>query len=454
MSLKKQFSKLRKSEDLQPDEAWKNQTKYELLSEISSQNRLMQAQKLTTSEKVDMLAMNFFNKVAPSFSKMVAGFLIVIMGSGVNMAAQASVPGQALWPVKRSIERAELTLTFSPVKETEIHIKHVNKRLDEIGKILESTENEIEPTETTKKERAIKQAVSHLEQDIKSADNSLKVVKEEKTPLEVVELAKKVTDATKEAVEDLEEKAVDLEDMAIEEVLDDAKVTQQEVNDAAVSLALEVHEEVVAAIEANKVVAENIDITTTTVPEILEIEDVVAEAEANAVKAVVAEMIAVEIMETGVEIEDINVKAGDAADAEAVEINLEGNEETIEDIEDVKKTSEESGVVLDEAKVLLEEGSLKDALEKVSESKEINEKNEVTLEQIEEQNEQVVNEGVETPVDEDLDNTTSSPEIIENTEDIEEPGSDLEMTTDEEVIKEEDVEMVDPKDLIYDHQLY
>ena len=76
------------------------------------------------------------------------------------------------------------------------------------------------------------------------------------------------------------------------------------------------------------------------------------------------------------------------------------------------------------------------------------------MEQIEEQNEQVVNEGVETPVDEDLDNTTSSPEIIENTEDIEEPGSDLEMTTDEEVIKEEDVEMVDPKDLIYDHQLY
>jgi hypothetical protein len=459
MSIKKQFSQLKKSEDLKPDKAWENKTKYELLSEISSQNRLMQAQKLSTSEKVDMLVMNFLNKLAPSLSKMVAGFLIIMMGSGVSMAAQASVPGQVLWPVKRSMEKAELTLTFSPVKETEIYIKHANNRLEEIDKILQDTEDE--PAHTVDNTRAIKQAATYLEKDIKAADNSLKVVKEEKEPLEIVELAQKVTTATKEAVEGLEERVVNSEDVAIEEILDSAKEVNREVKDAAVNLALEVHEEVVAAIKASaETVVEDAETTSSTAIEVVEMEAGIAAAndvEAEAVKAVVTEMIAVEIMETAVAIEDINVKVENVneneTDEEVVEV-LDDNEEAVGNIEDVKKTSEESGIALDEAMVLLEEGSLGDALEKVSESKEINEKNEVVLEQIEEQ---VIDENtgeVEVPVDVDLETPTSSPEIIENTGEVEVPGSDLEMTTDEEVSKEEDMEMIDPKDLIYDHQLY
>ena len=458
MSIKKQFSQLKKSDELKPDKSWENKTKYELLAEISSQNRLMQAQKLTTSEKADMLAMNFLNKVAPSFSKVVAGFLIIMMGSGVSMAAQASVPGQALWPVKRSIEKAELTLTFSPVKETEIYIKHANERLDEIDKILKDTEDNTKPEETSKKNKAIKQAVIHLEKDMKSADNTLKVVKEEKKPLEVVELAKKVNDATKGVTEELKEKKAKAHDNSIDEVFDKAEKANEVVKDAAVSLALEVHEEVVAAIDASKESTEDIGVAgTTTAIETSETEVSADQVEADAIKAVVTEMIVAKIMETEVEIEDTKVKVGNVkeVDTQVVEINVDTDEETVKNIEDVKKTSEEAKTVLDEAKVLLEEGSLTGALERVSKSKEINDQTEVVLEQIEEKAEKPVEQNTEeVPVETSLETPTSSLEVIGNTEELEIPGFDVEITTDEEIKKEEDTEIVDPKELIYDYQLY
>ena len=469
MSLKKQFSHLRKSAELKPDKTWENKTKYELLAEISSQNRLMQAQKLSASERADMLIMGTLNKLAPSFSKVVAGFLIIIMGSGVSMAAQASVPGQPLWPVKRSIEKAELTLTFSPVKETEIHIKHASKRLEEIDKILEKADKEVKTVKTTEQKKAIKQAVTHLEKDIKSADNSLKVVKEEKKPIEVVELAKKVIDATKGVKENLKEQKAKAHDDSMEKVFNEAAKANEVVNDVAVSIALEVHEEVEAVIKKNveKEAAQAENSTSTGVEinadvVVDEEEPDFDQSEADTIKAVVKELIAAEIVETQVELEDIKVKVEivDQADTDKTDSGLNGDL-----VEGIKNTPNEAEFVLTEAKVLLEEGSLKGALEKVSQSKEITEKTEVALEQIKEneklndsQTEAEVIEGTDKPLETDVENTTSSLEVIENEEvdntvGIEESGSDVEMTTDDE-IKEEDTNMIDPKDLIYDHQLY
>lgn len=396
MSLERQISQLKKLKTIQPNKEWEKKTKYELLSEISSQNRLMKAHQLTTSEKFDMAFSGFLRKLVPSASKMIAGLLIIMMGSGVSMAAQASVPGQALWPIKRSIEKAELTLTFSAVKETEIHIKHVNKRMDELDKILQDTNNEPEKQET--KEKAVKQAVTHLQKDITAADTSLKVVKEEKKKaIEVVELAKKVKDTANEVSNNLKEKQKQVEtesgDKEINQALGVAQAVNEEVKDSAVKVALEVHEELIAATISNldpeasteEIVDEIVDqvIDTmddheTSTPETSEgnLETTTKnniDNEVVAVEELVKEILASEMDDTSVEVENVNKKVGEVAVSDLMAIKSVANQQITEDLEEIDKieeTSDEAVKLLGEAKQLMEDGFLIDAYKKMSEVRE------------------------------------------------------------------------------------
>ncbi|MBT4649500.1 hypothetical protein HOC14_04275 [bacterium] len=460
MSLEKKLSQLGKSKDLQPNRDWEKATKHELLLEIHAQNRLHKAQQLTTAERFDLVMMRFARRLMPSLTKVTISLLIVMMGSGTAFAAQASVPGEALWPIKRSMEKAELTLTFNPVKETEVHIKHINKRLSEIDKILEtSLDNEIvKPEKIAKKEKAIKQAVSHLEKDIAAVDTGLKIVKEEKAPLEIVELAQKVTEVTNDAVVSLEEQAVVSNDKAIEEALNDVKDINKEVGEAAVSLALEVHETIEAEAVAVAVeVAEGAEETK---------EQVEITEEAAAVAVVVAEMIADEINQLSDDIDNAQEKVdvigqvelnsaiktvedNDEADlkagvAEPVDLN---ESPVLERMTEVKEQPQEAGVILDEAKVLLEEGSLKDALDKIAESKEINAKAETVIEILDEA--AVIEADAENTIDgEVIDGNVNPVEQIINinvetgeqeTEYIVEEAA-IELDEDEAIIEESDLE--------------
>jgi hypothetical protein len=396
MRLTKKISKIKNLESIQPDKRWEKTTKYDLLEEISSQNRLMQAYKLSTAQKIDLFVMRFFNRVAPSFSKALTAFLVFMMFFGVNIAAQASVPGQPLWPVKRSIEEAEIALTFSPVNKTEVYIKHVNERMAEIDKILEKDIALEEVEVQVKQDIAIKQAVSHLEQDIASVDSALQVVKEEKEAIEIVELVKKVTSVTKGAITDLETQIEDTSSTIIEDALDGAKDANEEVKVAAVDLAIEVHDEIVAeTLIAEEIVVEELNSSST-------LEEITAEGpeqsrreELEAVKILVAEIVAEQIKDLSAQIDTTKEDVDNVVDEELVELAVveEVNEALLEeeevvvildDIDNIKDNPAEAAVILDEAKALLEEGSFKDAIEKVSESKELNDKSEVILEKLDE----------------------------------------------------------------------
>jgi hypothetical protein len=412
MSLTKKISKIKNLESIQPDKRWEKTTKYDLLEEIASQNRLMQAYKLSNAQKIDLFVMRFFNRIAPSLSKALTVFLVFMMFFGVNIAAQASVPGQPLWPVKRSIEEAEISLTFSPVKKTEVHIKHVSERLDEIDKILDKPEEIDKPEVKIKKDKAIKQAINHLSKDVTSVDSALKIVKEEKEALEVVELVKKVTDATKEVDNQLAAKkkeAATTNDKELGEALTAAKAVNKQVKKAAVAVAIEVHEEVQKNLEDNaalKIAEANIQIenpelltadTETSTPEIIESVNTKEEQldidEAAIITNLVKEIVAAEIADVSTEVKDVKEKVEivDQVELDIIKIDAIGEEDKdkivtaeLDEIDVIKKESiEESEVVLEEAKVLLEEGSFKDAFEKVSEANDKYEKAEVTLEKIE-----------------------------------------------------------------------
>lgn len=76
------------------------------------------------------------------FPKMVfAGVLSIAVLWLVNstaVAASNSLPGQTLYPVKRTVEKIQLTLTVDSVKKTEVRIKHAENRLVEAKTIIDN----------------------------------------------------------------------------------------------------------------------------------------------------------------------------------------------------------------------------------------------------------------------------------------------------------------------------
>lgn len=394
MSLTKKISQLRNLNSLQTDKNWELKTKYELLSEIASQNRLMQAQKLAYGQKMDLFVFSFLNKFSPSLSKAIATFLIISLGSGVGIVAQAAIPGGILYPVKRSMEKTELLLTVSSVRETEVHIKHIGKRLEEINKILADTSDN-QSKDNQKKEKAIKQAVRHLEKDVTAADSSLKIAKEETGPVEVVELAKKVTNATKEVSNVLATQAKDNvdKDEAIGAILVSAKEVNEGVQKSAVNVAIEVHEEVLAA--ANKKKAEaststsvlnvtggiNTDLSyqSSTASFINSVKDrpEIDVQELEKVTNLVKEIVASEISDTSSEINDVKQKVDNVDKKELQKLEMLD----IKDIDSVKDTPIDDEVLKD-AKTLLEEGFLRNAFDTIYQAKEKYQKADVVLEKI------------------------------------------------------------------------
>lgn len=68
-----------------------------------------------------------------------AASLMVLMAAGGTVAGSAmALPGEALYPVKESLERAELTIAFSDTANARAHLRHSRVRLDELEQAAES----------------------------------------------------------------------------------------------------------------------------------------------------------------------------------------------------------------------------------------------------------------------------------------------------------------------------
>lgn len=405
MMLSKKLNSLKDLPELQPDYQWVQRTKYDLLAEISAQNRAIKASRLTWGERFGMLGMHFGVKVMASATKLVAMFLVLSLGSGVSLAAKASVPGEMLWPVKRSLEKAEVTLTLSPVKETEIHIKHINNRLNEIDKIL----NEEKTQDTDKKEKALKQATKHLEKDAVAADTSLKVAKEEKSAVEVIVLAEKVTNMAKETASNLEAKANAAPDQIIGAALDSAKQVNEDVKTSAVILALEVHQEVVAV--ATKQDSNPAVVASATAPVSL---DNPKAQEVKTITEVVTKILNSEINDLSSELQTVQDKAAKVDSDNKVDVNIKVDGQMVTSAQVLKNNSQVAKTGLTEAKDLLDKGALKDSLDKITEVKEATKANETVLKEIEKINieeEQLINNNTTTA-------TTTKPIISTSTKKV------------------------------------
>lgn len=68
-----------------------------------------------------------------------AASLLVLVAAGGTVAGSAmALPGETLYPVKESLERAELTIAFSDTANARAHLRHSRVRLDELEQAVDS----------------------------------------------------------------------------------------------------------------------------------------------------------------------------------------------------------------------------------------------------------------------------------------------------------------------------
>lgn len=144
-------------------------------------------------------------------------FLILVAALGlVNttaVAAQNSIPGQTLYPVKRTVEKIQLTLTINEEKKTEVRIKHAEQRLAEVKTISEQVK-------TPESQQVIKQTVSELK------DATTEVAGQANDNKGLLKKVVELTDRQESVLTDVENKVDGDAKKAVTEALDKATETK------------------------------------------------------------------------------------------------------------------------------------------------------------------------------------------------------------------------------------
>ncbi len=139
-----------------------------------------------------------------TFSKALFSVVTVVAVIGLlnttAVAAQNSLPGQTLYPVKRTVEKIELTLTLDQSKKSEVRLKHAEHRLTEAKTIVENTDvsenKEIQPDTAA----VIQQALNE------SADATAKVAEESTDNKDILKKVVELTDKQESVLTDIEGK--------------------------------------------------------------------------------------------------------------------------------------------------------------------------------------------------------------------------------------------------------
>ena len=322
--LLKQFNRLQKTG---PALDWSENTRSFLVNRVKTDTLAKDHYWLADFKVFSLI---WIRKIMPSPVKMISVLTVFSMILGTSMVAEAEYlpKGRPLYAVKRTFEKIELVLAVSPEKETKVNLKHVGKRQAEAVKI--SHKSTISETE---KAGNLKIVVKSLEQNINAVKDNLEIVKDEaKNPEETAKLAKEVNQKTTETIDDLEKVKETMNSKEVDKTVGEA---QEKVEAVAVA-SLEVLVENSAEPQvSDQVISKN---------EVKDIINSTIERESNKINKI----------EDKVEV--ANGEKPTATDKE--------------ELSQVTANSTKSHEILKEAQTLLAGDLLKEALDKVKESKE------------------------------------------------------------------------------------
>jgi hypothetical protein len=78
---------------------------------------------------------NIFSPQTFAFRCIVAVVVLSLSSSGTVYASRDSLPGDTLYPVKRTVETARLALTFTPDSKASVYLERVHERVEETVKV-------------------------------------------------------------------------------------------------------------------------------------------------------------------------------------------------------------------------------------------------------------------------------------------------------------------------------
>jgi len=147
---------------------------------------------------------NPFGAFRFAFSKTIFSLVTVIVIVGlVNVtavAAKNSLPGQALYPVKKTVEKIELVLTVNEEKKTEKKIKHAGNRLYEAQQIVEENAGNENETLTEEESKVVEETITEL------VDTTKEIIEESKDNKALLEQVVELTEEQKEVLVEIEPK--------------------------------------------------------------------------------------------------------------------------------------------------------------------------------------------------------------------------------------------------------
>ncbi len=144
---------------IKPEAAWLEQNKKSLMASLAISNQ--PAEQLSYTSLVSLSLRDIFARLAWQPIGALVMFLAIIVGpsmAAVN-AAKGSLPGDALYPVKRSLERARLSFTFSTSRRAELEVDLVSTRLHELQRLTK------EQAPSPERQKNIALAVEELKKD-------------------------------------------------------------------------------------------------------------------------------------------------------------------------------------------------------------------------------------------------------------------------------------------------
>lgn len=288
-------------------------------------------------------------KLIPSPVKIIATLLVLSLAGGTTLAAKAAIPGNPLYPVKTQIEKVELVLTTSSKKEAQVHLKHAKNRIFEVEQLTK--------IDQPAKDVQINKTVKNLEKSITAAQSSLESAEQEESNIEtVVTVAVQINDGAMQANQMLNQTAVTVNSDAIKQTVSEATSATEMVLDNTTNLVIdkkengEISEAVVSTEKVKEMVTNNINI--------IENKNKIVEEKVNQIET---------------------EKVNEAITNPAVTNNQNLNKEEVRAVAD---KPEEAKLVLEEARKLVNETALSQAMEKAKESKEITMETEKVLEKI------------------------------------------------------------------------
>ncbi|MEK7125601.1 MAG: DUF5667 domain-containing protein [Patescibacteria group bacterium] len=157
----------------------------------------------------------------------IAMVLVVALGGGslaTISRAKASLPGDALYGVKITMEKAQISLAFSQEKQAELEMSFASSRLDEVDKLI------VQDGDTGQVATNVSQAMAHFNNSLDSVQKKLNIAKSMPDPKDAKSLAVVVAKAgSDESLVKLQGKIANIEKKIDQITINEATIKEAKV---------------------------------------------------------------------------------------------------------------------------------------------------------------------------------------------------------------------------------